>query len=353
MNETEKSLQSPTPEKGNTNNKLAMIAIAVSLLVAVLALALWFDVRNMRAQTHAIETQAQTSVAAEHEQRAALSAEARVRDQKLAARQESLEQGMQGLREQLGREHHDWVVAESDYMLRFAQRRLLLEHDVRGALIALHSVDALLAEGANPLYLPVREQLRGEIQSLEALPRVDVDGIALELSGLSKQVDTLPLATARRDLASAPAEQQQPAAAEDPAESGFLNTLWRGIKDMFRGMVTVRRVDQKIQPMLPPEQSYFLGQNLRLRLETARLALLRGDTAVYQENLKTAAAWISEYYDSSDAAVKYNRDTLTRLAQINIAPALPEIGTSLRTLERIYEKQTGRKPAAALRSRQP
>lgn len=353
MNETEHTQQTPAlAQSGSTDKRVAVLAMVISLLVALLALALWFDVRKMRAQTQAIDAQVQANVESlektEREQRTALSAEARERDQQLAERQASLEQGMQAIREQLGREHHEWVIAESDYLLRYASRRLLLERDVRGALIALRSVDELLATGANPLYLPVREQLRAEIQLLEALTLVDVDGIALELSALSKQVDALPLATARREIANAQAEA--PAAEEEGSVIGRLfGAMWREVKSL----VTVRRLDQKSLPLLAPEQHYFVAQNLRLRLETARLALLRGDAALYQESLKTAAGWLETYYDNDDAAVKQGRDAVTRLMRINIAQPLPELGDTLHTLDRIREKQAGRRPAAANRGRQP
>ncbi|HEY0722226.1 MAG TPA: uroporphyrinogen-III C-methyltransferase [Gammaproteobacteria bacterium] len=364
MSETEMSQQAPQevevapikrePAKNTTgSNRTALIAITIALLVAALTLALWFEVRKLRLQTQAIESQLQANVQAleqrEREQRSALSAEARERDTRLAARQEALEQGMQALRDQLGSEHLEWVVAEADYLLRYANRRLLLERDVRGALIALRSTDALLADGANPLYLPVREQLRNEIQSLEALAPLDVDGIALQLGGLSRQLAALPLATARRDIAAALAPETQAATEEGSVVGRFFTAMWNEVK----GLVTVRRLDQKVQPLLPPEQRYFLEQNLRLRLEMARLALLRGDAPSYKEDLTAAVAWLDAYYDSSDPAVRQSRDAIAALAKLNIAPALPEIGGSLHTLERIYEKQTGRKPAAALRGSRP
>ena len=351
MSETETSQQSSVREQtGKPKNKHSVV-IAITLLIVALAVALGYEVRTLQQQNQAIEAQLQSTMASleksEQEQRSALSAETRERDQ-VSARQESLEQEVQSIRDQLGRDRSEWIAAESDYLLRVANRRLVLDRDVHGALIALHSVDGLLADSANPLYLPVREQLRAEILSLEAITPVDVDGIALELSGLSKQLDALPLATGRHDIAKTKAQAAQTVEEEGSVVGRFFSAMWNGIK----GMVTVRRLDQKILPLLPPEQRYFLAQNLRLRLEMARLALLRGDVAIYQENLKAATAWLDEYYDLRDAAVKHSRDAVARLAQINIAPALPEIGASLRTLERIREKKMGSKPAAS-RGRQP
>lgn len=346
------SATSPEGRAAVQERRAVLIAITIALLVAALALALWFEVRKIRQHTQALESQVQANVAAlqqsEREQRSALSAEARARDQRLTERQAALEQGMQAIRDQLGREYDAWVVAEADYLLRYANRRLLLERDVRGALLALRSADALLADDANPLYLPVREKMRGEIQALEALTPLDVDGIALQLGGLSRQIASLPLATARRTIVA-----DEVASQATEGESSWVGRLFASMWHEIKGLVSVRRLDQKIQPLLPPEQRYFLEQNLRLRLEMARLALLRGEAELYQENLTTAAAWLADYYDSEDGAVRQSRDAIAALTKLNIAPALPEIGESLRTLERIYEKQTGRKPATALRGSQP
>ncbi len=348
MSETENGGQSLSAKPdGKGRNKRIVVIVIGSLVVAALGLILWFDISKLRQQNLQLQSAVESLGKSEREQRAALLAESREHDQMISARQDSLEQEMQSIRDQFIHDRSEWMAAESDYLLRIANRRLTLERDVRGALLALRSVDGLLAEGANPVYLPVREQLRSEIQSLEAITPVDVDGIALELSALSKQLDTLPLATAPRDIGKTQAQEPQTDDEKSSVVGRFFSAMWSHLK----GMVTVRRLDQKVLPLLPPEQRYFLTQNLRLRLETARLALLRGDAAIYQDNLNTASAWINEYFDHADVTVKHSREELMHLAQINIAPALPEIGSSLRMLEKIREKQPGRKPAAATRGR--
>lgn len=323
-------------------NPLALAALVVALLAGVSAVVLWSDVREMRRDGQSAEAQLRASVetllSKEQEQRSTLSAESRQRDQQLAERQELLEAGLQAVRDELGRERVEWLVAETDYLLRIASRRLLLERDVRGALIALRSADALLADGANPLYLPVREQLRAELQSLEGVPRVDVDGISLDLSAISRQIEQLPLATARRAV-----NQYQSGVEETPVDSEsswagrLFGAMWREVKSL----VTIRHLGQKVQPLLPPEERYFLAQNLRLRLENARLALLRGEAALYQENLQVAAQWLDDYFDSDDAAVRSHLVTLQRLAGVNIAPPLPEIGDALRALDKIRARSGG------------
>lgn len=327
------------------SSPVGIIALLVALLACTAAVLLWNNLRELRSSSEASNAQLQDTLKAlqsqEQQQRSSLTAETAERDQKLAARQESLQQQMDALRDQLGHDRIEWQVAETDFLLRYAGRHLLLERDVRGALVALHGADELLAEAGDPLYLPAREKLNEEIHALEAVPAVDVDGIALQLGAISRETDKLPLATARRSIAKYQSKNEEPASGNAPWYSRLFNAMLHDIK----GLVTVHRLNQNIQPLLPPDERYFLTQNLRLRLETARLSLLRGDNASYQDNLQVANQWLNDYFDTDDAAVKSNLATLQKLAAINIAPAMPEIGEALRTLEKIRAK-SGNKPAA-------
>ena len=82
---------------------------------------------------------------------------------------------------------------------------------------------------------------------------------------------------------------------------------------------------------MAPEQRYFLYQNLRLQLESARLALLNADTDSFQHSLKTAITWLEHYFtgDERDAML----ETLNSLAEQNIDVSIPDISGSLNWLE--------------------
>ncbi len=87
------------------------------------------------------------------------------------------------------------------------------------------------------------------------------------------------------------------AAAPEGANSGFdfkqvLEDLWQG----FKSMMVIRHHDKPIAAMLPPEHRYFLIQNLRLKLEGAKAALLGRNEAFFRDSLLSAAAWVEEYF---------------------------------------------------------
>jgi len=106
---------------------------------------------------------------------------------------------------------------------------------------------------------------------------------------------------------------------------------WQQIK----GLVEVRRNDQPAEPMLAPSLEYFLYQNLRLQLDAARLALLRGEAPLYAESLRSARDWAATYFDQEHASTQAMVTELDRLLGVDIAPQLPEVGGALRALRAV------------------
>ncbi len=245
----------------------------------------------------------------------------------LQAQQQAVEDSVALIRAQMGRSQDGWLLAEVEYLLRIGNQRLQLQRDVPTALAALMAADERLQGLADPGYLPVRKALAQEMEALRSAPPVDMSGVALKLATLGNRVDDLPLAGARY----VPADErmgERPAAgvAEDWREVPKL--IWGSVKDL----VAIRNASNPATPMLPPEQQYFLQQNLRLVLESARLALLQSDPDNYRVSLETARRWVLAHFDQDDAATMSMRDELDALLQKDIRPQLPDISASLRLL---------------------
>jgi uncharacterized protein HemX len=92
-----------------------------------------------------------------------------------------------------------------------------------------------------------------------------------------------------------------------------------------------RRGQQAV--LLPPSQAYFLHENLRLRLLSARLALLAQDQAAFQADLRAASDMLARYFNTRDAGVAAATKEITRLVSLQIATKLPGIDASLAALE--------------------
>lgn len=324
---------------------LALLALVLAIAVAVAAFFTWREVDRL-AGSRAQELQQAEARSAGLESRLddtarridGIQAEvdreldtARRQQQAALDRQEQTQQAVERsvsqLRAQMGRSQDGWLLAEVEYLLRIANQRVQLQRDVATALAALEAADARLHDLSDPGYLAVREALAAEIGQLKAVPAVDAGGLALKLASLEARVAELQPAGARyvpaRDRNGEPGAAL---AASDWREVPGI--VWQAI----RRLLVVRSHQEPATPMLPPEQEYFLDQNLRLALEAARVALLHSDAEQYRASLETAQRWLVQHYDGEHPATASLGNELHHLLQQDIRPALPDISGSLRLL---------------------
>jgi uroporphyrin-3 C-methyltransferase len=239
---------------------------------------------------------------------------------------------LEALYQELARNRDEWVLAEVEGILTTAAQQLQLAGNVRAALIALEAADKRLARADRPSLIPLRKVINADIDRLKALPAVDVPGLALKLDNLIAAVETLPLAAESR-----PEEPAPPSAR--PA-AGFWSRLtgefWRDLKDLLR----VRVADTPEVPLLAPQQSWFLRENLKLKLLSARLALLSRDDAAFRADLATAGKWLNQHFDGKAKVVLTATATLKQLGESELALKLPDLADSL---EAVRSPRFGRK----------
>lgn len=112
--------------------------------------------------------------------------------------------------------------------------------------------------------------------------------------------------------------------------------MWRDLLSLVR----IRRHDALDKPLLPPEQQYFIRENLRLMLYGAQRALLQGYVLTYQQNLKTASQWLNDYFDNHAQTVTAARSELDKLRATPVVTDLPDISGSLEALRRATGRRT-------------
>jgi uroporphyrin-3 C-methyltransferase len=164
------------------------------------------------------------------------------------------------------------------------------------------------------------------MDKLRALPSVDVTGINLQLNNLITAVDEMPLVYQQRVVKDT---VEQPAL---PKDETFWQRLSREIWQELKQLVRIENTGKTEIPLLPPNQEFFLRENLKLRLLSARLALLSRDENSFRQELKTAQLWTARYFDGkSSQGVNLSTD-LKKLAATSIAIELPDISTSLQVV---------------------
>jgi len=221
-----------------------------------------------------------------------------------------------------------WLLAEAGYYMQIANAQLQLAGNPRLAALALAMADERIVQLSNPALTDVRRALADELAALEVMEKPDIEGVTLTLSSLARVVDSLPLHKGTTAESAADAEP-------DPEMSG-LDRAWASVKGAASGLVRVTGPEETATPLMTPEAAYFLRTNLALQLQAARLALLRGEQAVFQQSLDDASTWLDLYYDTESAQVASALQTIAEIRDSMISVTTPDISESLRLL-RQYE----------------
>ncbi|MGH8751590.1 MAG: uroporphyrinogen-III C-methyltransferase, partial [Burkholderiales bacterium] len=148
------------------------------------------------------------------------------------------------------------------------------------------------------------------------------------LDNLIAAVDTLPLAMEVRPRAEPFAAITQVA---PNAWLRFAREIWQDLKQLVR----IQNTAEREIPLLAPDQIFFLRENVKLRLLSARLALMLRDQTSYQADLAAAQEWLTRYYDNSNKVTKVTLGSLRQLQENSISIELPDISASLNAVRTI------------------
>lgn len=218
----------------------------------------------------------------------------------------------------------EWALAEIKYLLNLANQRSLLAKDTEGAQLALSLADQQVRELGDYRMQPLRELIAEEQLALSAVGETDIAGIAASMSGLLAAIDNLRVITGPKQTFFDDTEAESPATQSLWRES--IATVWA----QLRSLVVIRQQQDAPAAVLMPEQRYFLYQNLRLQLETARFAALSGNQKMFEQSLQAAILWLEQYFvgDQRDAMLQ----TLQAMKTESIYIETPDISGSLRWL---------------------
>lgn len=236
----------------------------------------------------------------------------------------NLESSMASLRGMSSGLRDSWLLAEAEYYMQIANAQLQLAGNPKLAILALRLADEKIQQLANPALTDVRRALAGELRALSSINSPDIEGIALTLSSLATVVDSLPL---DNDIDT----RDKPDTPVDAELSGMARVL-ASIRKTAADVVSVRRSDVAVRPLIAPEAQYFLRANLALQFQAARIALLRGQQTLFDQSLDDAASWLNRYYDTSSAPVQSVLQTMSEVRQNVMPVSLPDISASLRLL---------------------
>ncbi|HVC28465.1 MAG TPA: uroporphyrinogen-III C-methyltransferase [Gammaproteobacteria bacterium] len=243
-------------------------------------------------------------------------------------RLDSMDAALTDLRRRSEQGRDAWIKAEAASLLMAANDQVQLNANPGLALQALAAADERLKLLSDPQLIPVRQQIAREETALRAVPHADVTGMAAILTSLSESVSHWPLRRVAPERYTPGQQNDKQLRPSMTLWSRFKAGLERLVKDIF----TVHHRQTSIEPLLEPQQEYFLRQNLQLRLAAARAALLERDNAAFQSSAQMAGRWLEVYFNTQDNGVKTAIDALAKMQQQQINPPLPDISASLALL---------------------
>ncbi|MDA1076826.1 MAG: uroporphyrinogen-III C-methyltransferase [Proteobacteria bacterium] len=213
----------------------------------------------------------------------------------------------------------EWKLAEVEYLLRIANHRVLMERDAPTARDLLGAADGILNELDDFSLHQVRARLADEIVALSLVPDGDIQGIYLQLEAIKGMLRAL-----KEKRPAYLSETVAPQAADQP----WQEVLIRELKSLFQ----LNRLSDGVKPLLTPDESTYLELNLRLKLEQAQLAALKGDQIVFNESIEGAVDMMLDYFDQHDESVLTAVTQLQEVGTFEVAAPLPDIAGSLRAL---------------------
>jgi len=219
----------------------------------------------------------------------------------------------------------DMDIAEIDFLLRTASERLQLFADPLAADIALQAADVQIEALNDPMFLSVRQRIAEARQALAMVPAVDRVKLAARITDLQSRISSLPF---RGEVET----HMQPTVPED---AGW----WESFKQTLSSLVTVRRRVPEDRSMLTLEDKDYLRQGLWLQLESARLALMRNDSAVYNSSLARVDATVRQFFKNGASEVQAVLLETAGLEQVNVAPAMPDISGPWAQLRQIRDSR--------------
>ena len=258
---------------------------------------------------------------------------------------------LEELMQSLSRSRDENLVVDIESALRLAQQQAQLTGSAEPLIAALRTAEQRLSRAAQPRLNPLQRSIAKDMERIRAASLTDVPVLLIKLDELSRLVDDLPIANAMvgnssaraaapPDAASSPAPRTGIEKDEIPMSPGFYKLalqawsqrLLESVRDEARKLLRVSRIDQPEAALLAPEQSFFLRENLKLRLLNARLALLSRQSDTARSDLASASGWLIKYFDPASRKTQTATQLLQQVQGQLKASELPRLDETMAAL---------------------
>ncbi|MGO1617400.1 MAG: uroporphyrinogen-III C-methyltransferase [Oceanisphaera sp.] len=328
------------PAEKSSGKVLAIVAIIIAIILA--AVLYWHGHNQSLEQAQKIK-QLQQQMTQQQQQLQASQQAAESKQTKqlahVASQQDSLNEQIEGVSRKVldldSKRPNDWMLAEAEFLVRMAGRKLWLEQDAVAAAMMLANADERLAAMNDPSLATVRRALASDIASIKSVEKVDREGFVIKLNSMIEQVDKLTL----DGVIMTRAEEPDFTISESVSDwKDNLKKSWASFSDDF---VTVRRRDSNVEALLSPQQHWYLSENLKGKLLQAQLAVYREQQEIYNSSLAQSAQWLQDYF-ADNSARQVMLEQLDLLGGKQIKVDYPEQLTAQGSLKQLLDDRLQR-----------
>lgn len=337
-----------TPDAPLALRPVTLAAIAICLASLGVSGMLWQKLSNIQeqlarqsAEAGKQATEART-IAKEAQdlvrETAARMAVSEARLSEVALQRSQLEELMQSL----SRSRDENLVVDMESALRLAQQQAQLAGSVEPILAALKTAEQRITRAAQPRLVPLQRAITRDIARVKAATVTDTASLLTRMDELVRMSDELPLANAVAVMSgqaqpALPASKptgaaSRPATVEDHAALEWALRGWNAILGEVRGLVRVSRIAQPEAALLSPEQSFFVRENLKLKLLNARLGLLARQLESSRADLGAASVLINRYFDATARRTQTAASLLQQVQTQMKTVELPRVDDTLTAL---------------------
>jgi len=238
---------------------------------------------------------------------------------------------LEDLIQSLSRSRDDNLLVDIEAGLRVAQQQAQLTGSTEPLLLTLKSAQQRLQRAAQPRLAPVLRAIEKDLEHLRTLQTTDIPGLLLRLDDAVAQIDALVLA----NQAPAPVAAASEEAASRSAWPAWWSQGLQQILDPLRDLVRISRLNAPEALLLSPEQSFFLRENLKLKLLNARLGLLSRQYDTVRTDLAQTASAVRRYADPQSRRTQQLLQLLEQAQQQLQKGESPRLDASLAALSTV------------------
>ena len=204
------------------------------------------------------------------------------------------------------------LLNELEASLRFVSETVAVNGNISVGVALVDMLDARLARLPNPgIWAEMRKALAADRQTLVQLQSVDIVALARQLDLIVADIDQLPLISAPRPLM----DRSQPKASPSTGALAAWQEILNGLQSLLADVIRIRRVENPEAVFLTPEQGTLVAERLRLRLISARFALISRQDKLLESDIAQSLKILEQAFDTEHERVRMHRETLRNVVK--------------------------------------